>query len=60
MPLVWAQRQEELLSDCVVSPDIFKYMGGLDHGVGHCIEMTSQKGLQSGNSLAIFSHDIHA
>ena len=33
---------------------------GLDHGVGHFVEMTSQKGLQSGNSLAIFSHDIHA
>jgi hypothetical protein len=32
---------------------------GLDHGVGHFGEMTSQKGLQSGNSLAIFSHDIH-
>jgi hypothetical protein len=33
---------------------------GLDHGVGHFVEMTSQKRLQSGNSLAIFSHDIHA
>jgi SRSO17 transposase len=26
MSLAWAQRQEELLSDCVVSPDIFKDM----------------------------------
>jgi len=33
---------------------------GLDHGVGHCVEMTSQEGLQQGRSLAIFSHDIHA
>jgi hypothetical protein len=32
---------------------------GLDHGVGHFIEMTSQQGLQQGRSLAIFSHDIH-
>jgi hypothetical protein len=33
---------------------------GLDHGVGHFVEMTFQKGLQPGSSLAIFSHDIHA
>ena len=31
-----------------------------DHGVGHFVEMTSQKGLQPGSFLAIFSHDIHA
>jgi hypothetical protein len=32
---------------------------GLDHGVGHFVEMMSQKGLQQGRVLAIFSHDIH-
>src|SRR6266404_4844171 len=26
MTLAWAQRQEELLSDCVVSPDVFNHM----------------------------------
>jgi len=26
MTLAWAQRQEELLSDCVVSPDVFHHM----------------------------------
>ncbi len=26
MRAVWAQRQEELLSDCVVSPHVFDYM----------------------------------
>src|SRR4029453_3408309 len=34
-------------------------MNGLDHGVGHFAEMTSQKGLQQGNSLAVFSDDMH-
>jgi hypothetical protein len=26
MTPAWARRQEELLSDCVVSPDVFKHM----------------------------------
>ncbi len=26
MTLTWAQRQEALLSDCVVSPDVFNHM----------------------------------
>ena len=26
MTPAWAQRQEELLSDCVVSPDVFDHM----------------------------------
>jgi hypothetical protein len=26
MTPVWAQRREELLSDCLVSPDVFKQM----------------------------------
>ena len=32
---------------------------GLDHGVGHFVKTPSQKGLQQGSSLAIFSHGIH-
>ena len=26
MPPAWAQRQEELLSDCIVSPDVFNHV----------------------------------
>jgi len=26
MTLAWAQRQEELLRDCIVSPDVFQHM----------------------------------
>jgi hypothetical protein len=26
MPPAWAQRQEELLSDCIISPDVFDHM----------------------------------
>jgi hypothetical protein len=26
MSTVWAQRREELLSDCIVSPDVFNQM----------------------------------
>ena len=26
MALAWAQRQEALLSDCIVSPDVFQQM----------------------------------
>ncbi len=26
MNTVWAQRKEELLSDCIVSPDVFNHM----------------------------------
>jgi hypothetical protein len=28
MALTWAQRREELLSDCIVSPDVFNPMMG--------------------------------
>jgi hypothetical protein len=28
MSTVWAQRREELLSDCIVSPDVFNHMMG--------------------------------
>jgi hypothetical protein len=38
-------------------PDI---VFGLDHGVGHFVAMTFQKGLQPGSFLAIFSHDMYA
>ena len=47
------------LPECLINERI-GILASNDHGVDHFIEMMSQKGLQPGNSLAIFSHDIHA
>jgi hypothetical protein len=31
MALAWAQRREELLNDCIVSPDVVAYLGAADN-----------------------------
>jgi hypothetical protein len=44
-----------------LSPVTYEFLDtldGLDHGVGHSVALTSQKGLHQGSSLAIFSHGI--
>jgi hypothetical protein len=38
MTPAWAQRQEALLSDCIVSPDVFRLM--LGSGVFHTLHRT--------------------
>jgi hypothetical protein len=42
MTLAWAQRQEELLRDCIVSPDVFQHMVDrlmCQHFSGHRISL---------------------
>ncbi len=48
MTPAWAQRQKELLSDCVVSPDVFHHMRGQIPGKKNLSLMLGFRRLRSG------------
>jgi len=65
MTPAWAQRREELLSDCIVSPDVFHQMGGrvsdLHFPTPHAMLMPPSEGERHGThscTLPPLSHRL--
>jgi hypothetical protein len=55
MALTWTQRREELLSDCIVSPDVFKsYVASHIRAAMWRSQLCGEKGI-CGNSTALLA-----